>query len=282
MSRPASPTPAPDPALLRQRLQAGWACGDPAVIGATFQIVGEELVEFADLRADERVLDVAAGSGNASLAAARRFARVTSTDFVPAALERGRERARAEALPVRFQLADAEALPFADASFDVVMSTFGAMYAADPAAAAREMRRVLRPGGRIALACWTPGGVVGRVLALVRRHVPPPPGLPMPTRWGTRAALAADFGVAPSQVRGRTRRFQFRYRSAAHWVQVFRDHHGPTHKAFGALPPAGQQALEQAITALLRQADRGGAGALVVPAAYLEALITPDPSPVSR
>ena len=255
----------------------------PAVIGATLLIVGENLVEFADQRAGERVLDVAAGSGNATLAAARRFARVTSTDTVAALLDEGRERARAEALPATFQLADAEALPFADASFELVLSTFGAMYALDHAAAAGEMRRVLAPGGRIALANWLPTGFVGRLLKLMGAHVPAPRGLPSPARWGTRAYLGTIFGVAPAQIRCRRRCFNFRYRSAAHWVQVFRDFHGPMHKAFAALDAPGQRALERDITALLEAANTAGATSLVVPAEYLEAVITPtaalEPSP---
>jgi SAM-dependent methyltransferase len=266
---------APDPAAARQRQQADWACGDYAVIGTTFQIVGETLAEAADVRAGERVLDVAAGSGNATLAAARRFAHVTSTDVVPALLDTGRERARADALPVTFRVADAEALPFADASFDIVLSMFGATYARDAMAAAREMRRVLRPGGRIALACWTPGGFVGRVLRVLAAHAPLPAGLRSPPLGGTRADLARIFGVSPAQIHGRCRRFHFRYRSAAHWVQMFRDFHGPMHRVFAALEAPHQQALERDLTALLDRANTAGPSSLVVPATYLEAVIHP-------
>ena len=266
---------APDLAALRKRQQAGWASGDFAVIGATFQIVGENLVEAADVKAGEKVLDVAAGSGNATLAAARRFAHVTSTNHVPALLDRGLERARAEALPVTFRVADAEALPFADASFDVVLSTFGVMYACDQAQAAREMKRVLRPGGRIALANWTPAGFAGRLFKIIDAHVPPPAGLASPALWGSPAHLAAIFGMASAQLRCRRRLFNFRYRCAAHWVQVFRDFHGPMHKAFAALDANGQQALERDITALLEKSNTAGPGSLVVPGAYLEVLITP-------
>lgn len=269
----------PDLAILQQRQQASWACGDFAVIGATLQIVGENLVEAADVRAGEKVLDVAAGSGTATLAAARRFAHVTSTDQVPALLDTGRERSRAEGLPATFRAADAQALPFADASFDVVLSTFGVMYALDPIRAAREMRRVLRPGGRIALANWTPGGFVGRLCGTVGAHVPPPAGLPSPLQWGMRTHLAALLDVRPAQIRCRRRQFNFRYLSAAHWVQVFRDFHGPMHKAFAALDPEGQQALERDITALLDAANTAGASSLVVPGEYLEAVITPNGPP---
>jgi SAM-dependent methyltransferase len=272
VSPAASLHAAPDRAGLLPR-PSPWASGDFAVIGGTLLIVGEQLVEAADVRAGDRVLDVAAGSGNASLAAARRFAHVTSTDIVPALLDKGRERARAETLPVCFEVADAQALPFADASFDVVLSTFGAMYADDPAQAAREMLRVLRPGGRIGLASWTPEGFVGRLRRVVAAFDRAPAG-PSPTLWGTVAHLAVLFGLPPAQMRCRRRLFNFRYRCAAHWVQVFRDFHGPMHKTFAALDAPGQQALERAITALLDEANTAGHGSLVVPAEYLEAVIT--------
>ena len=268
-----------DLAAIKKRQQASWASGDFAVIGTTFQIVAENLVEAADVRANEKVLDVAAGSGNATLAAARRFAHVTSTDHVPSLLDKGRERARAEALPVTFRVADAEALPFADASFDVVLSSFGVMYATDQTQAALELTRVLRPGGRIALANWTPRGFVGHFFRVMAAHVPAPPGLPSPALWGTPAHLVAILGVGPAQIRCRRRFFNFRYRSAAHWVQVFRDFHGPTHKAFKALDANGQQALERAITALLENANTAGASSLVVPGEYLEAVITLNEAP---
>ncbi|MBX3606988.1 MAG: methyltransferase domain-containing protein [Piscinibacter sp.] len=276
------PFPADPATALKRRLAAGWAGGDYAVIGATLQVVAENLVEAVDLRAGERVLDVAAGTGNASLAAARRFAHVTSTDLQSLLLDKGRERARAEALPVTFIVADAEELPFADASFDVVLSTFGAMYAPDQAKAARELRRVLKPGGRIGLANWTPDGVAGRLLQTLAAHVPPPPGLPPPTRWGVPAELAALLDLDPACLRCARRSFHFRYRSALHWVQVFRDFHGPTRRAFAALDAPGQRTLERELGALLDAANAGGAGSLVVAADYLEAVIRPDgPVPIS-
>lgn len=276
---PASLQTAPDLAALRRRQQAGWASGDLSVIDAALQIVGENLVEAVDLRAGEKVLDVAAGCGNATLAAARRFGRVTCTDYVPNWLDKCRDRARIESLPVDFQLADAESLPFADASFDVVLSSFGAMYAIDPAGAAHEMQRVLRPGGRIGLANWTAAGLIGRLFDVIGAHVPPPAGLPSPGRWGTPARLAEIFGLAPAQIRSRRRAFHFRYRSAAHWVQVFRDYHGPMHKAFGSLDAPRQQALERDITALLEAMNTGGPTSLVAPAEYLEAVITTSNPP---
>lgn len=271
-SRAAAPNLAvPDFTAIKQRQQATWASGDFAVIGTTLQIVGESLAEAADVRAGERVLDVAAGNGNATLAAARRFADVISTDYVPALLDKGRERARAEDLSVRFQVADAEALPFDDESFDVVLSTFGVMFAPDQSRAAREMLRVLRPGGRVGLANWTPQGFIGRLFKVIGAHVPPPAGLRSPALWGTEAHLAELFEAA--QIRCERRHFNFRYRSAAHWVQVFRDFYGPTHKAFAALDAQGKQALEDDITALLQQMNTAGAASLVVPAEYLEVVI---------
>jgi len=261
----------PDFTAIKQRQQATWASGDFAVIGTTLQIVGESLAEAADVRAGERVLDVAAGNGNATLAAARRFADVTSTDYVPALLDKGRKRARAEDLSVRFQVADAEALPFDDESFDVVLSTFGVMFAPDQKRAVREVLRVLRPGGRVGLANWTPQGFIGRLFKVIGAHVPPPAGLKSPALWGTEAHLAELFDGA--QIRCERRLFNFRYRSTAHWVQVFRDFYGPTHKAFAALDAQGQQALEDDITALLQEMNTAGAASLVVPAEYLEVVV---------
>jgi len=179
------PTATPNFGAIKQRQQATWASGDFAVVGTTLQIVGESLAEAVDVRADERVLDVAAGNGNATLAAARRFAVVTSTDYVPSLLAKGRLRAEADGLAVRFQEADVEELPFPDASFDVVLSTFGAMFAPDQRRTAREMMRVLRSGGRLGMANWTPEGFIGRLFRVIGRHVPPPAGLVSPALWGT-------------------------------------------------------------------------------------------------
>jgi len=219
------------------------------------------------------VLDVAAGNGNATLAAARRFAKVTSTDYVPALLDKGRERACAEGLDVRFQEADVEELPFPDESFDVVLSTFGAMFAPDQARTAREMMRVLHPGGRLGMANWTPAGFIGRLFKVIGGHVPPPAGLKSPAMWGSEAYLAELFGASAAHIRCERRVFNFRYRSAAHWVQVFRDYYGPTHKAFAALDAAGQQALERDLQSLLAELNVAGEAALVVPGEYLEVVI---------
>jgi SAM-dependent methyltransferase len=258
---------------VKARQQALWASGDYAVIGATLQIVGELLSEAADVRAVHRVLDVAAGNGNATLAAARRFASVTSTDYVPALLERGRRRAQAEGLTgVSFEVADAEALPYPDASFDVVLSTFGVMFAPNHERAAAEMMRVCRPGGRIGLASWTPAGFVGKLLQLVARYVPPPPGVQSPLLWGTDAHLRALVPGA-TKVEHTSRLFAFRYRSPEHWVDVFRRFYGPTYTAFLTLDAGRQEALEADLLALLRSQSLGGEG-LVVPGEYLETVIT--------
>jgi ubiquinone/menaquinone biosynthesis C-methylase UbiE len=269
-SKPAQP----DFAAIKAKQQATWASGDFAVIGTTLQIVGESLAEAVDVRAGERVLDVAAGNGNATLAAARRFAEVTSTDYVPALLDKGRERALAEGLAVSFQVADAEDLPFADASFDVVLSTFGAMFTPEHGRAAREMLRVLRSGGRIGMANWTPEGFIGRLFKVIGAHLPPPAGVKSPALWGTESHLVELFGSRAAQIHCERRIFNFRYRSAAHWLQVFRDFYGPTHKAFAALSETARAALERDITALLEQLNTAGAASLVVPGEYLEVVIT--------
>jgi SAM-dependent methyltransferase len=203
----AARTGAPDLAAIKARQQTAWSSGDYALIGVTVQIVGESLAEACDLRCDERVLDVAAGNGNATLAAARRGCRVTSTDYVAALLERGAERANAERLPVDFQAADAEDLPFDDASFDVVLSTFGVMFTPDHARSASEMTRVCRPGGRIGLANWTPGGFIGQLFKVLGRHVPPPAGVQAPSLWGTEAHLQELFGARASGIAVERRMF---------------------------------------------------------------------------
>ncbi|MDP3820900.1 MAG: class I SAM-dependent methyltransferase [Burkholderiales bacterium] len=259
---------------LKGRQQTAWASGDYAVIGTTLQLVGELLAEACDLRWDERVLDVAAGNGNATLAAARRGAQVTSTDYVATLLERGAERARAEGLQVMFQAADAEALPFADASFDAVLSTFGVMFAPDHAKSAAEMARVCRPGGRIAMANWTPEGFIGQLFKTLGKQIPPPPGVQPPSLWGVETHLRSLFGDSAAEIAVTPRLFNFRYRSAAHIIDVFRTWYGPVHKAFLALPADKAAALESDLTELLNRLNRAGPGSLVVPSEYLEIVVT--------
>ena len=258
---------------IKTKQQAMWASGDFAVIGVTLQIVGEQLCEAVDLRAGERVLDVAAGNGNATLAAARRFARVTSTDYVPALLDGGRRRAQAEGFDVTFEVADAEALPYPDASFDVVLSTFGVMFAPDHQKSAAELMRVCRPGGRIGLVSWTPEGFLGQLFRVVAKHVPPAPGVQSPLLWGTRTHVE-ELCAGAASIEHVLRNFAFRYESAEHWVDVFRTFYGPVHKAFAALDASGQAAFEADLIALLQKCDRGGGSGLVVPGEYLETVIT--------
>ena len=266
-------TAVPDFSAIKTRQKATWASGDFAVIGTTVQIVGESLAEAVDVRAGERVIDVAAGNGNATLAAARRFADVTSTDYVAALLGKGKARAEAEGLNIAFEVADAEALPFANSSFDVVLSTFGVMFAPDHTRAAGEMLRVVRDGGRIGLASWTPEGFIGQLFKLVGSYVPPPAGLKSPALWGTEPHIVALFGSKASDIRCARKHFNFRYRSSAHWIQVFREFYGPTLKAFAALDAVKQVALERDITHLLERFNRAGKDSLVVPGEYLETVI---------
>jgi len=264
--------PTPDLAALKSRQQVAWASGDYSVIGARLQIVGESLCEALDLRSGEKVLDIAAGNGNATLAAARRWAEVTSTDYVPELLERGRERAMANGLAVEFQQADAEALPFKNASFDVVVSTFGVMFTPDQDKAAKEMLRVCRPGGRIGMANWTPESFIGQVFKTIGKHIPPMSGVRSPALWGTKARLEEMFGGQAS-IEAPSRMYNFRYRSPAHWLEVFRTWYGPVHKAFEALPQPGKAALEEDFLALIGRFNQAKDGTMVVPAEYLEVVI---------
>jgi SAM-dependent methyltransferase len=264
----------PDFDALKQRQQAAWASGDYAVIGTTLQLVGEQLAEACNLRWGDRVLDVAAGNGNATLAAARRGARVISTDYVAELLEAGARRADAEGLAVDFQHADAEALPFADGSFDAVLSTFGVMFAPDQERAAAELLRVTRPGGVVATANWTPTGFIGQMFKVLARHVPPPPGVQSPMRWGNELQLQALFGVdAADLVVTHRRDFVFRYASPAHFVEVFRTWYGPVHKAFASLDAGRAAALEQDLLALLEELNEDGDRSLVIPGEYVEVLV---------
>jgi SAM-dependent methyltransferase len=272
-SVPGARPAAPDYAAIKGRQQAAWASGDFAVIGVTLQIVGETLAEAIDIRAGESVLDVAAGNGNATLAAARRFARVTSTDYVPTLLDKGKARAAAEGLQVEFRIADAEDLPFPAGAFDVALSTYGVMFTPDHVRSSGELLRVVRDGGRIGLASWTPDSLIGQLFKVIGKYVPPPAGVMSPLLWGTEAYLGELFGDAAADIRTERRTFMMRYLSPAHWVQVFRDYYGPVHKAFGALDIQGQAALEHDIVTLLERFNTAGSASLVMPAEYLEAVI---------
>jgi ubiquinone/menaquinone biosynthesis C-methylase UbiE len=264
----------PDFNAIKVKQQATWASGDFGHIGVRLQIVGETLCEAVDVQAGDKVLDVAAGNGNASLAAARRFAEVTSTDYVPELLEQGRRRAEADRLPISFELADAEALPFDDGTFDVALSTFGVMFAPDQERAAGELLRVVKPGGRIGLASWTPEGFLGRLFKVVGSFVPPPAGLTSPMAWGTEPRLVELFGPGASDIRTERKSYFFRFASAEHWVDYFRTYYGPTHKAFAALDASRRLAFHAALTTLTEEWNRSKRGALIVPGEYLEVVIT--------
>lgn len=264
----------PDLTAVKTRQQATWSSGDYAVIGTTLAITGELLCEAVNLRPGDRVLDVAAGNGNATLAAARRWADVTSTDYVPALLEQGRAKATAEHLPVIFQEADAEDLPFADGSFDVVLSVFGVMFTANQEQAAQELLRVSRPGGKIGLANWTPDGFIGHVFRTIGKYVPPPAGVKPPSLWGTEARLRELLGDGISDLKIERRNFVFRYRSAEHFLDIFRTYYGPMLKAFAALDAAGQAGLTRDLLDLLERFNQGGSDTLAVPSEYLEVVAT--------
>ena len=267
-------TPRPDLPAIKTRQKGAWSSGDYALIGTTLQIVGEELCEAMDMRAGQRVLDVAAGNGNASLAAARRWCKVTATDYVPELLSRAGERAAAERLDIAFREADAEALPFPDGSFDAVVSTFGVMFTPDQARAAAELARVCRAGGRIGLANWTPEGFIGQLFKTIGRYVPPPAGLMSPALWGTRERIAELFGTEAALIASEKRHFAFRYRSPEHWLAVFRGFYGPVLKAFEATDAARRIELQQDLLALLGRFNRADDDTMVVPGEYLQVVIT--------
>jgi ubiquinone/menaquinone biosynthesis C-methylase UbiE len=263
----------PDLVALKARQQAAWSSGDYAVVGTTLQIVAEELCEALDLRAGNKVLDVAAGNGVATLAAARRWCEVVSTDFVPALLERGRARATADGLKVEFKEADAEALPFANGAFDAVISTFGVMFTPNQDQAAAELVRVCKSGGQIGLANWTPEGFVGQMFKTLGKYQPPPAGAKSPLLWGTRGRLTDMFG-STGTIRTEPRHFNFRYRSGEHFVDVFKTYYGPMHKAFGALDDVKQKSLKDDLLALIARLNKTDDGTMIVPSEYLEVVIT--------
>ena len=264
----------PDLGALKARQQGAWSSGDYAVVGTTLQIVGEQLCEALDLRSGQKVLDVAAGNGNATLAAARRWCDVVSTDYVPSLLARGQSRAAAEGLSVKFEEADAEALSFADASFDAVVSTFGVMFTPDQDKAASELLRVCKRGGKIGLANWTPDGFIGQVFKTLGKYLPPPDGAKSPALWGTEARISEMFGPAAASINTERRHFVFRYRSPDHFLDVFKNYYGPMLKAFAALDPTNQQGLRNDLLALIGRMNRAEDGTMVVPSEYLEIVIT--------
>jgi ubiquinone/menaquinone biosynthesis C-methylase UbiE len=259
---------------LKARQHGAWSSGDYAIVGTTLQIVGEELCEALDLRSGQKVLDVAAGNGNATLAAARRWCEVVSTDYVPSLLERAKIRATAEGLPVEFKEADAEALTFGDATFDVVVSTFGVMFTPNQNKAASELLRVCKRGGKVGLANWTPDGFIGQLFKILGKYLPPPAGAKSPALWGTTAHITAMFGPAASSIKAEPRNFMFRYRSPTHFLDIFKTYYGPMLKAFSALDEVSQRGLGNDLLALIGRMNRADDGTMVVPSEYLEIVIT--------
>ena len=269
----ANPARAIDLNALKARQHGAWSSGDYAIVGTTLQIVGEELCEALDIRAGQSVLDVAAGNGNATLAAARRWCDVVSTDYVPSLLERGRARASADGLSVEFKEADAEALPFADAAFDVVVSTFGVMFTPNQDRAASELLRVCKSGGKIGLANWTPEGFIGQLFKTLGKYLPPPAGAKSPALWGTKARIDEMFGARANDIQIARRNFVFRYRSAEHFVEIFKTYYGPVLKAFAALDSTSQDGLKRDILALIATMNRSADETMVVPSEYLEIVV---------
>jgi SAM-dependent methyltransferase len=262
----------PDLGTIKRRQQQTWASGDTGAIGTLLVPVAEGLCDRADLEAGWHVLDVATGTGNGAIAAARLGASAVGVDYVPASLERGRVRADVEGLDVALIEGDIESLPFADGSFDAVTSVFGAMFAPDHARAASEILRVCRPGGTIALASWTPDGFVGELFGVVSRHVPPPAGVPSPVLWGTEAHLRELFGARIDSLDVRDRTFTFRFSTADELVAFLRRWYGPTRAAFAALERAGREELRRDLVSLVRRFDRLRGDAIAVPAVYAEAI----------
>jgi SAM-dependent methyltransferase len=264
----------PDLATIKGRQQKAWSSGDYGKVGVTLLIMAEQLVEAADLQPGHKVLDVASGNGNAALAAARRFGEVTTLDYVPMLLEEGRQRAEAEGLPIDFLEGDAENLPFEDASFDVVLSTLGVMFAPDQDKAASELLRVVKPGGTIGMVNWVPDSYIGELFKTIGKYVPPPPGVKPPFRWGTEEGLdeLLDGGIGSLQTRRRT--LVWRFPSARHHVEFMREYYGPLNKAFGALDEEGQNALEQDLTSLAERYNHSENGTALLHADYLEVVAT--------
>jgi ubiquinone/menaquinone biosynthesis C-methylase UbiE len=258
---------------LKARQHGAWSSGDYAIVGTTLQIVGEELCEALDVRSGQRVLDVAAGNGNVTLAAARRWCDVVSTDYVQSLLERGRARAAADGLSVEFKHADAEALGFADATFDVVVSTFGVMFTPNQDQAAAELLRVCKSGGKIGLANWTPEGFIGQLFKTLGKYLPPPAGTKSPALWGTPARITEMFGAGAAAIKAEKRNFSFRYRSPEHFLEIFKNYYGPMLKAFAALDATNQQGLRNDLLALIGSMNRAKDGTMVVSSEYLEVVV---------
>jgi ubiquinone/menaquinone biosynthesis C-methylase UbiE len=263
----------PDYAAIKTKQQIAWSSGDYTRVGVTLQISGEQLCEAMDLHAGESVLDVAGGNGNASLAAARRFCKVVSTDYVPALLAHSQARAEAEGLAIEYRQADAEALPFADNSFDNVVSTFGVMFTPNQTQAVSELIRVCKPGGKIGMANWTPDGFIGRLFKTIGQYVSPPPGINSPAAWGTRGFLEENFSSRTATLQSESRNFMFRYQSPRHWLDLFATYYGPLLKAFEALDKSTAEKLSGDVLRLIQRFNTAEDGTMVVPSEYLEVIV---------
>lgn len=264
----------PDYSAIKAKQQVAWGSGDYGRVGVTLQISGEQLCETMDLRAGQTVLDVAGGNGNVTLAAARRFCSVVSTDYVESLLDQSKVRADAEGLTIAYQQADAEDLPFDDDQFDNVVSTFGVMFSPDQTTSARELVRVCKSGGKIGMANWTPEGFIGQLFKIIGGYIAPPPGVTSPSTWGTAAFLNQNFGTTCANIHSTKEHFVFRYRSPQHWLDLFRTYYGPLLKAFEALNEEKSAELERDILKLIDRLNVAGDGTMVVPSEYLEVVIT--------
>ncbi|MGI9318023.1 MAG: class I SAM-dependent methyltransferase [bacterium] len=264
----------PDYDAIKAKQQVAWGSGDYGRVGVTLQISGEQLCESMDLRAGQSVLDVAGGNGNVTLAAARRFCNVVSTDYVQTLLQQSKVRAEAEGLDVEYQQADAENLPYKNEQFDNVVSTFGVMFAPDQTTCAAELVRVCKTGGKIGMANWTPEGFIGQLFKIIGGYIAPPSGVSSPSTWGTTAFLNQNFGPKCAHIQSTKENFQFRYRSPKHWLDLFRTYYGPLLKAFDALDEEKSVGLEQDILELIDSLNSADDGTMVVPSEYLEIVIT--------
>lgn len=258
---------------VKAKQQAAWSSGDYSSVGNRLLITSELLCEAVDIRAGQKVLDVATGSGNAALAAARRFADVTGIDYVPSLLDHARTRAAADGLDIDFQVGDAEDLAFADNTFDAVLSTCGAMFAPDHQKTADELVRVAKPGGKVGMVNWCPDSYVGDLFRAIAAHIPPPPGVTPPGRWGDETYLKELWGDRV-ELSAPRRSFLFRFPNPGHHVDFFAQWYGPTVKAFEAVGDAGRQALRADILDAVARHNRADDGTLVLQMDYLEVVAT--------